>query len=380
MDSNVNPAHQTSEDNVTPQDYLRQIKENYPDLKHSLELNVFQGVDGEEKTITVEDLIKKKENAFYFKNNKNSTFKFARNVASVKIMIEHCENCKFLLQGPILTTVVEIWRCDNTKVLVDTQVNTLQVDLNNNLEITYKHKKFLGSLVQAGIHGLSIKFEDHPELDFESGYDVLVKETPEINDQTDQFITRFVEGELLTEEIIRYADGYHTTEREKAARDDELIKNASKEEEKVREMLKFSQPVMDKVAEDKKNEKANVELEKKSNLKKAAGNKQLTKGNLEEAIKSYGEAMTFTPDNHVLYSNRAQAYIQQEKFVEALADVDKCIELSPAFTKAYYRRGVILTSLDRIEEAVAALQEAHDLAPRDEEIEKLLAETKTKLK
>lgn len=133
-----------------------------------------QDRDGEDKTITVEDLIQRKANAFYFKGCKKSTFKFARNVTAVKIMIgrtlsntidfsfqEHCDDCTFLLQGPITTTVVEVWRCNNASVTIDTQVNTLQVDLNNNLTVTYTHKAFLGSIVQAGVHGFHLKFEDH---------------------------------------------------------------------------------------------------------------------------------------------------------------------------------------------------------------------------
>lgn len=42
MDSNVNPnRNEKSEEEKTPQDYLRQIKENYPDLKQNLAMNVF---------------------------------------------------------------------------------------------------------------------------------------------------------------------------------------------------------------------------------------------------------------------------------------------------------------------------------------------------
>jgi len=39
------------------------------------------------QTITVDDLIKKKKNALYFKGCSDCTFKIASNVESVKIMI-----------------------------------------------------------------------------------------------------------------------------------------------------------------------------------------------------------------------------------------------------------------------------------------------------
>lgn len=60
----------------------------------------------------------------------------------------------------------------------------------------------------------------------------------------------------MTEEIIRYADGYHTTEREKAAKLEEAVRNAGKEEEAIRDMLKFSEPIL----------KENAALEKKDVL------------------------------------------------------------------------------------------------------------------
>lgn len=36
-----NPAEERRRDDMTPQDYLRQIKANYPDLKQNLEIKAF---------------------------------------------------------------------------------------------------------------------------------------------------------------------------------------------------------------------------------------------------------------------------------------------------------------------------------------------------
>jgi hypothetical protein len=58
----------------------------------------------------------------------------------------------------------------------DTDVFTLQLDLCRNLQLVYNHKKYLGSIVQAGIYGLEVKFNDYPELGFSSGYEELKKE------------------------------------------------------------------------------------------------------------------------------------------------------------------------------------------------------------
>lgn len=59
---------------------------------------------------------------------------------------------------------------------VDTEVHTLQADLCEGLKITYTHKAFLGSLVQAGIKDLAVAFDDYPELNFKSGVHILKEE------------------------------------------------------------------------------------------------------------------------------------------------------------------------------------------------------------
>lgn len=111
----------------------------------------------------------------------------------------------------------------------------------------------MGSLVQAGIYGLSVNFLDYPDLNFVSGYEVLKKEYvvitilklihcshPEINDKTDQFITRFVDAALLTEMIVRLDNGFHTTEREKVQFDEQKEKDDKATEEAIRKMMKLA--------------------------------------------------------------------------------------------------------------------------------------------
>lgn len=52
------------------------------------------------------------------------------------------------------------------------------------------------------------------------------------------------------------------------------------------------------------------------------------------------------------------------KYTEALADVDKSIELNADYTKAYYRRGEIREAMGEFEEAVRDYKKVHQLDPR----------------
>lgn len=81
--------------------------------------------------------------------------------------------------------------------------------------------------MQAGVQTLDLSFRDRQDLSVTSGVGAI-KDTicPELaaDDKMTQFITRYVDGELLTEEIIRLANEYPTTAREKAQHDAELQK------------------------------------------------------------------------------------------------------------------------------------------------------------
>jgi len=150
---------------------------------------------------------------------------------TVKILIEDCHNSVFYLNGPITTSVLEIWKCNNCTLQIDTEVFTLQADLCNHLTIIYTHKIQLGSIVQAGMNHLRVNFKDYDNLSFDSGFNLLKDDPkfqdPEIplNEKTDQFITRFIDGNLLTELILRDSKGFYTTEREKIAFESQNEKN-----------------------------------------------------------------------------------------------------------------------------------------------------------
>ena len=54
----------------------------------------------------------------------------------------------------------------------------------------------------------------------------------------------------------------------------------------------------------------------KSEALKQRGNEQMLKGDYVGAVNSYTDAIKVDPNNHVLYSNRANAYTRLESFKE----------------------------------------------------------------
>jgi len=365
---------------MTPQDYLAQVQATYPQLKQNLAMKSFLNQDGLEKMLTTDDLDSKKKSVLHFNNCKNCKFSVARNVETVKLHIEKCENSVFNLSGVIKTGTVEAWRCKNLTIVVDTEIGTLQLDLSENVTVVYAHRVYLGSIVQAGVQPLHVQFNDHAEMNFISGVDELRKGNPELDEKFDQYITRFVDGKLVTELVVRYKDGMYSTEREMAR--DEAEREGTEEltKEKLRNMIRVAGPAIGLKEEDlvkrsqqgREAETARQEAENAANLKKHAGNKAFTAGDFARAVALYGEAIALTPENPVLYSNRAQAHLELKELSLALADADKCITLRAEFPKGHFRRGLVLKAMGKLDEARRALTEAHNLAPRDEEIEKEL--------
>lgn len=71
---------------------------------------------------------------------------------------------------------------------------------------------------------------------------------------------------------------------------------------------------------------------------KNKGNAALQNNQNDEAIKLYTEAIELDAKNHILFSNRSAAYAKAGKYVEALEDADKTIQLKKDWPKVSLRK------------------------------------------
>uniref|UniRef100_A0AAY4DTT5 Stress-induced-phosphoprotein 1 n=1 Tax=Denticeps clupeoides TaxID=299321 RepID=A0AAY4DTT5_9TELE len=116
---------------------------------------------------------------------------------------------------------------------------------------------------------------------------------------------------------------------------------------------------------------------------KDEGNKALSAGKVDEAVRCYSDALALDPSNHVLYSNRSAAYAKKGDYENALKDACQTIKIKPDWGKGYSRKAAALEFLGRVEDAKSTYQEGlrHDPANQQlkeglQNIEAQLAEKK----
>jgi serine/threonine-protein phosphatase 5 len=110
------------------------------------------------------------------------------------------------------------------------------------------------------------------------------------------------------------------------------------------------------------------------------GNEQLKQGHFLEAIKFYSMALEFRPQNAIILSNRALAYIKIENYGLALQDADKAIKSDKAYAKGYYRRASAYFALNHYKLARKDFRQVVKLIPKDRDARKKLAECEKTIK
>lgn len=131
----------------------------------------------------------------------------------------------------------------------------------------------------------------------------------------------------------------------------------------------FAQPEI-KNADDEPDLSANESMEEakiKGLVLKDEGNNALKEGRYSEASHHYSMALSHLPDNAIILSNRALAYIKLENYGLAIQDATHAIQADPSYPKGYYRRGTAEFALGRAKAARKDFRNVCKLRPKDKD-------------
>jgi hypothetical protein len=221
------------------------------------------GLKGDKVTVEVGE-IEKKATVFIAKcEDTEITLK----PMCTKIMMHGCKGVKLTCAGVVLTNTLEVWNSNDITIEInEVLIATLQIDVVNNVDITFSRKKLFHKLIWAAVGDYTIRFKDDADATFCNGYQKMVARYPdeEFQEKIAQFIDSLVDGQVVSEKLLRLQNGFPTTEKEQSEFDRKSEKNRKIAEEHYRGLV-------DKVANDEELKKLGIKtIKKEEPTKKAA--------------------------------------------------------------------------------------------------------------
>ncbi|XP_021896438.1 small glutamine-rich tetratricopeptide repeat-containing protein beta [Carica papaya] len=114
---------------------------------------------------------------------------------------------------------------------------------------------------------------------------------------------------------------------------------------------------------------------------KCQGNRAMQSKLYSDAIELYSFAIALCEQNAVYYCNRAAAYTQVHKYIEAISDSRKSIEIDPSYSKAYSRLGLAYYAQGNYADAIEkGFKKALQLDPNNEAVKENIRVAEQKLK
>lgn len=139
---------------------------------------------------------------------------------SSKILIEGLSDTTITIRGKVLTSTVEVWKCSNLTLVLDTPVKTLQLDMLTSVDVQFSKKEHYHAVVWQDVYDLNLSFGDAPQHNLATGFAHMETMHPDNDVKLDQFIVRFLEASDSTERVltpercVRLKNGFLSTERE----------------------------------------------------------------------------------------------------------------------------------------------------------------------
>ena len=382
-------------------------------------------------------------------NNGNGESAATRSVFGViKCFISNVHNCTILIKCKLIAGTVELSHCSNVLIRVEKEatVATFQADLCENITIEFRDapsgkssnlpgqpKIYWGEdkedrIFHAGVQKMLVRVIRDDYIETEKMCDYVDDGATMIGNATQaefQFVTSCLDGELVTEAVVRAGGTTGTNARAMTRRELEVEKERRAKAEvyavgMAENMIKFKEvgkevqkvepesnattastttKVVETTVDDEQEEDEDIEevyasmsktvideivLECERN--KTRGNEAFGAGEYVQAVLLYTLALDKAhelPDQDgdakkplfardVTLSNRAACFLKLGQHEKAQADAEQALEWNPDNVKAMFRCGLALHAMGQFSDALPVLAKAHKLEPKNKQIKQAL--------
>eukprot|EP00930_Biecheleria_cincta_P066088 TRINITY_DN5207_c0_g1_i1.p1 TRINITY_DN5207_c0_g1~~TRINITY_DN5207_c0_g1_i1.p1 ORF type:complete len:380 (-),score=81.87 TRINITY_DN5207_c0_g1_i1:54-1193(-) len=269
--------------------------------------------------------------AVRLKGSKGVNYVVPAGTSIVKLMVDACREVRIHLQAQLLTSTVELYKCEAFELQLDQPLGTLQVDeCVQPVKIIFAEREHVGKIYHQNSPGLALSWA------------LTGTSEPQTVGQTGDFqLVSRICGDTLRTDPVRRGEGEFpidipTTEGESAS----TASQVSDAEER------------------------RLEAEKK----RLAGNDMFRASDFAQAAALYTLCLELDPQQSAVWSNRAQCWLKLGDHEKALADATKCTEVDPSNPKGWFRKGMSYHAMKRYPEAIPALLEAEKLEPTNKQI------------
>lgn len=372
----------------------------------------------------------------------------------IKISLTNLKDCTVIVKCKIITGLLEISHCENVtlRIAKSATVVTIQADLCQGLNIEFhdapsgkgiassasggRTTMFWGEdgddrIFHAGVEHLSVKTFRDGFVDLETTADYKKSGAKAVGNSTAeevQFVTSVLEGELVTEKVLRQGTATGTTvsgafggggDSGARAMTEREMKEVEKKKKQIRKAVddKLGSirvldkdgndvPVVKKSEEDAKDdgngdESGDVEeiyagmtksdidaIVQDCESQKGKGNEAFVAGEYAQAILLYTLALDKAaelPDandignskeqlfpRHIVLSNRSASFLKLGHHDKALKDGSEAARLEPTYVKGVFRKGLALHAMGRYQDALTSLAAASKIEPKNKQIKQAL--------
>jgi len=266
--------------------------------------------------------------------SKGVTYVLPADIQVLKLMADSCCDVKIHVQSKILTSTVELYKCQQLDLELDEPVGTLQVDeCLTDVRVQFAERDHVGRIYHQNSPGLTVRWSGCGEPHTVG----LAKNS--------QWCTRILGDGTLETFPVRRGEGEFPVD---------LPSGAS-------EIPAGEQPEPEAMpAADERTQQAEKQ--------RLAGNDMFRASDFAQAAALYSLALELDPEQGAVWANRSACWMKLGDHEKALADATRCSEVEPMNPKGWFRKGMSLHAMKRFSEAIPALLEAEKLEPSNKQV------------